>query len=343
MNLNINKDEPIINDFLYCWDVFKKRPNKVSLHSTYSTKLIKDLISFKEENKFTEIITDEEYIINEKVLSKISDNIYLSYVCVDKTQESSIITDLVFFYKENEDISDIEMLINKISECIVDFEEESMNKINTVTVTKGTLEIEPINMSIDLESIELYYNSNTLKSVNSAIKKIKKNNSGITILHGDRGTGKTSIINYISSKIDRILIYLPTNMLENTLNNPEFNNFLKRFSNPILIIDDCEFVFNDAFSGGNVLSNNILQMVEGLNKTDVNIIMIYNSNVDEVDSNLIDSNSILDVVNFEYLSKEEANEISKSIGTKKKYKNKIKIGDITRRSNLLTDRKIGFL
>jgi hypothetical protein len=53
-------------------------------------------------------------------------------------------------------------------------------------------------------------------------------------------------------------------MLELTLNSPEFRTFLKKYPKPIVILDDCEMIFNELFSKSNIYVNNILQMVDGL-------------------------------------------------------------------------------
>ena len=343
MNLNINKDDSNINDFLYCWDIFKKRPNKIVLHNTYSSVIFKEKISSKDENVFTEIIpSDENYIINDKVLCKINDNIYLSYVVIDKLQENSIVSETIFFYKESNDLPEIETIINEIEEAAIDFEEDDSNKLNTITVSNGVLDIEPIERR-ELESIEMFYNTKTFKSVNKLIKSINKSEKSINILSGERGTGKTTIINYLSSKLDRITIYIPNNMLELTINNPEFLKFLKRFHKPIIAIDDCELLFNDTFSSSNLLSNSIIQMIDGLNGLDVSFIMIYNSTIDDIDDNILTSNSQVNIVEFNLLDSEEANELSNLLGFKGKYENKTKLVDIIRNRKKSTNMKIGFL
>jgi putative ribosome biogenesis GTPase RsgA len=52
--------------------------------------------------------------------------------------------------------------------------------------------------------------------------KIKKSEKGLSVLWGERGTGKTSIINYLADKLDRIVIFIPNNLIEHTINNPDF-------------------------------------------------------------------------------------------------------------------------
>ena len=101
INLNINKDDYNINDFLYCWDEFGTRPNKIILYNQYSTKLFDELIIGTSENRFTEIMPSDEFsIVNEKVLVKISDDIFITYLTMDKDCDNSIINEIAFFYKD---------------------------------------------------------------------------------------------------------------------------------------------------------------------------------------------------------------------------------------------------
>jgi Tfp pilus assembly pilus retraction ATPase PilT len=47
------------------------------------------------------------------------------------------------------------------------------------------------------DNVELYYNQKTLKNINKLVKSIKKSDKGLSILYGQRGTGKTNTISYM--------------------------------------------------------------------------------------------------------------------------------------------------
>ena len=71
MNININRDDSGINDFLIIFDSMKSRPSRVILHDRFSGKEFNDIIeSFissenLEKNFLTEYIpSDDDYIIN---------------------------------------------------------------------------------------------------------------------------------------------------------------------------------------------------------------------------------------------------------------------------------------
>lgn len=334
-NISIISDDPELNDFLYCWDEFSSRPNKILIHNTYSTKLFCDILDkyILEKNNNTEILTtDNNIIINDRMFAKIDDNIYCSYFIIDKCKDNSIVSEIVFFYKKIEDFEKIKSIIDELNSCISDFCDDDLNNLNTISISQGEMEIEPIDTTdFNCDNFELYYHYNTYNDINKLIKQIKQNNKGLSILYGKKGTGKTSIIKYLSNKLDRIVIFIPFNMIDNTINNPEFRLFLKRYTKPILIIDDCEMLYGDVFSKSNIFTNNILQMVDGFlsDVIEVNVITIFNiENETYLDQSLIDCNNLLKVIKFEYLSNIESSALSDYIGYNKKYDNSSTVLDV---------------
>jgi AAA+ ATPase superfamily predicted ATPase len=349
LSININKDDSNLNDFLYCWDIFGSRPNKIVIHNTYSTKPFAKIVSEHsiEKNIFTEILpNDEDFTINDKIISNLGDDVYLSYIVIDRNQDNSIVSDIVFFYKSQESSKKVQSIIEELNDCLVDFCEEETNNLNTIALsTQSGLEIEPIELDDDFENFDHYYSSNTGKSVEKLIKKIKKSNKGLSVLYGERGTGKTSVINYIASKLDRIVIFIPNNLIEHTINNPDFRKFIKKFQKPVIVLDDCELTLSDYYNRTNITTNNILQMVDGFlsDTMEVNIICIFNTDdEDDIDEALLDCNSLIDVIEFEYLSGEESEELSKVVGSGKKYKNKTRLIDIIKKKSGGDQKKIGF-
>lgn len=348
LNLSISKDDYNLNDFLLCWKNFGKRPNKIVIHNTYSSKEFDEKIDefIIEKNVFTEVIpiSEDDLIINDKLFIKLDDNCYLSYIVSDRMSDSSFIDSIIFYY--NVGYTGVQDYIDKLNDCILDYEDDDSHKLNTISITQNGLEIEPVSTSnIDIDNIDNYYNSDTFKSVDKLIKKIKKSDKGLSIFYGDRGTGKTSILNLISSKLDRIMIFIPNNMIEHTINNPDFRKFLKRYDKPVLVLDDCEMAFTEIYGRSNMFSSNLLQMVDGFlsDSINCNIITIFNTeDEDEIDHSLLECNNLLDTIYFEKLDVEECNNLAKHIESNKKYKNNNKLIDIVKKRSNKVDYELGF-
>jgi hypothetical protein len=351
INLNINKDDNSVNDFIYCWDQFKKRPNKLTLFNTYVTSKFKEMTDelFIDKNTFSEVLPDENgYSINDKVLAKISNDVFVSFVVIDRNIEDSVTTDLLFLYKEEKSLEKIQELITKLEDCLVDFSDDEMiiSNLNTLQISNNSsLEIEPIHKAETEECTESFYNSQTFKEINKVIKKIKKSDRGLSVFYGERGTGKTSIINYLADKLDRQIIFIPNNYIDHTINHPEFKRFLRKYNRPIIIIDDCEMIFNEVFNRSNITVNNLLQLIDGFlaNQIDVNIVTIFNvDDWSEIDHSLVECNNLHGIVKFNYLSEKESEDLSVHLESKTKYKEKCKLIDIIKNKQIKETKKIGF-
>jgi hypothetical protein len=348
LRINITKEDNKINDFLYCWDKFGERPNKITIYSTFKkdgfNSIISDYNEYKNSN--IELIPAEEFdIINDKSFVKINDNIYLSYHILDRESESSFIHEVIFLYKSEKDLEKINEITEKLANYKIDVEEgDDYHKLNTVFISTNGLEVESIEKNKLDDSIKLFYNEKTFKSINKLNKKVRDSNKGLTILYGERGTGKTSMINYICDKLNRMFIYIPNNMLDLTINSPEFRTFLRKYPKPIIVLDDCEIIFNELYSKSNIYVNNILQMVDGIlaESIELNIILIFNvDDCDEIDHFLLESNSLIDLIEFKLLNQEESNNLAKHIGSHKKYKDENKLVDIINKRKIKGYRKIG--
>lgn len=347
INLNINKDGSEINDFLICWGNFNKRPNKLSIHNTYSTDSFSDLLQDYTDDKTisTEIVATEEgkLIFNQEVFCKISDNIYISYFIIDKNQPTSITTDVVFFYKEESDYEFIREIVEQMNDCLPEWREQENHKLNNITILNTIIGTEPIHYTEDFETFDLYYNSDTMKDINKMVKKLKKTDKGLYILEGETGTGKTNSLKFFASEVDKMFFHIPNNLIESTINNPDFKNFIKKYDSPVFILDDCESSLLDVFGKNNQASANILQLIDGIqsDSNPVSIICIFNEVLEE-NNLLLDCVNLISIVDFAPLSKEEANELSKSLGHTKRYKNKTKLLDIIKKNNIDRYKKIGF-
>ena len=126
-----------------------------------------------------------------------------------------------YFYLDKNDLLKLDgfqerktaKIIEELNECLVDFCEDETNKLNTITIGLNGLEIEPVDPSdIDIDNFDMFYSKKTSKEIDKLVKDIKKSTKGLSILHGERGTGKTSVINYLASKLDRIVIFIPNSI-----------------------------------------------------------------------------------------------------------------------------------
>ena len=233
LNININRDDHELNDYLFIWNKLDQRPNKITLFGHYQADIFHKYISTKRKQFsgiFTEVIpAGEDYIINEKCLVELSDSIFVSYIQYDKKVPETLIGEFSLFYV-NKSAETINVILSELQKIELELNQDSNNRINTLNFTPNTgLEIDSLDiLNADYENIDYYFEEEVIKKSDKLIKYIKKNKKGLSLIYGERGTGKTTLINYICSNIDKVVIFIPCTMFETTILNPEFRNFIKR-------------------------------------------------------------------------------------------------------------------
>jgi hypothetical protein len=132
-------------------------------------------------------------------------------------------------------------------------------------------------------------------------------------------------------------------MVDLTINGPEFKNFVKKFEKLLIVIDDCEFMSNNQLIRMNPFSNNIIQLVDGFLSDNLNlqVILIFNDLEEDIDENILDCNSLLDVIEVDDLDSELATELSKNLGYNKKYKDSVRLIDVVQNKKMDKIEKIG--
>lgn len=342
--INIQDDNYELGDFLLIYEKFGQRPNKIIIHDVFDGLSFEKIIEAKNDSKLTEYIpSEDDYIINQKLLVSITDNIFCSYVVVDKQSEQYLVNDVIFFYKDENEEEFIDGIISKISVCVLDYENNTINKFNTLTLTQTSIELDPFYVDIESIEIEGRYNESVIRKIDKLQKKIKKNPKGLSIICGEKGVGKTTIAKHLCNKIDRMTIFIPNTMIDITINGPDFKNFLKKFEKVLLVIDDCEFLSNSPLMKMNPFSNNVQQLVDGFLSDNLNlqILLIYNELEEDIDETILDCNNLIDVIEVDELEIEVANELSKNLGYNKKWKDSVRLIDVVQNKKADKIEKIG--
>ena len=114
--------------------------------------------------------------------------------------------------------------------------------------------------------------------------------SGLIILRGEKGTGKTSLIRHLISSVPKNYI-LVTNAVAEHLASPEFISFMLDHKDSVFILEDCEQILMkrvDGFGANGAIAN-ILNMSDGLMSDIFNVkfICTFNAGIDKIDPALL--------------------------------------------------------
>ena len=145
----------------------------------------------------------------------------------------------------------------------------------------------------------------------------REEQSGLVILHGEKGTGKSSYIKYLINKFpEKKFVYVPANMV-NLLGEPSFGSFLTTLNNHIIVLEDCENVIKDRNQTlfGSAVSL-LLNMTDGILGDDLNIkfICTFNDNMKNIDSALLRKGRCVSKYEFKPLCPEKASALLEKRG-----------------------------
>jgi len=133
--------------------------------------------------------------------------------------------------------------------------------------------------------------------------------SGLVILHGEKGTGKTSYIRNLVNKFpNRKFVYVPASMIS-LLGEPSFGSFLITLNNHVIVLEDCENAIRDRKSTGSSSAVSLLlNMTDGLLSDDLGMkfICTFNEDMKNIDPALLRKGRLVSKYEFKALSVDKA-------------------------------------
>jgi len=168
--------------------------------------------------------------------------------------------------------------------------------------------------TIDINEL---YNDDFVNADEVITASIPKSESGMILLHGEPGTGKTTYIKHLISRFrDKKFIFIQNDFVRELL-KPSFIAFLLQNKNAILIIEDAEkvVVARDSSSDESVVST-LLQLTDGLfsDFLNIKIVCTFNTNLDRIDKALLRKGRMIAKYNFMPLSSEKTTALAKKLG-----------------------------
>lgn len=185
------------------------------------------------------------------------------------------------------------------------------------------------------------YNDDFVKE-NEIIKKFveAENESGLMILHGDKGTGKSTYIRHlISSNPEKKFVYIPANLV-NMLSQPNFSSFLMTLQDHIIILEDCEEAIKDRKANGSPAAVSLLlNLTDGLLSDGLGLkfICTFNDDVKNIDAALLRKGRLVSKYEFKPLDTDKANVLLEELYGEKFDKGEYEISPATDKPLSLAD------
>jgi hypothetical protein len=226
--------------------------------------------------------------------------------------------DLVIFINPNKhlEISDNNPFY-LLLRLIAKYKIKRVNKNQINIVYKGDYGFDK--MAFDVKRVNVNINENyndDFKEISEyIIKNLNNRDSGLYILNGILGSGKTMWIRYLTSRVKRNIIFVSPDMVE-YITDPGFIPFLMENNNSILIIEDAETVLRKREVGHSGTISSILNLTDGLlsDCLNISIIATFNTDLKSLDEALLRHGRLVKSYTFEKLNAEKSTKLLHKLG-----------------------------
>jgi hypothetical protein len=238
---------------------------------------------------------------------------------------------------QNDFLDECTILINRFKEK----RKRVPCEINLIVRGNYGLELKGLEIKRTKLDLDLFYEDDFVE-VDAVIRKRlnQKNDKGIVLLHGLPGTGKTTYLRWLTSRIKKRVLFLSPNVAGNLM-DPEFIDLLIDNPNTVVIIEDAENIIMDRRASSSSSVSNLLNISDGLLADFLNVQMVctFNSPVAMVDSALMRKGRLIAKYEFGKLCIEKANRLSKHFGFNKPVLQPMTVAEISNQEEMDFDTK----
>lgn len=238
---------------------------------------------------------------------------------------------LDLMFSDKKDIKEILKVIRK-NKLV---EKNRPKRINLICQDGNDLYLKDFKIKKLEVDIDVNYNDD-FKPVDDVIKNAinQDGTSGLILLHGIPGSGKTHYIRNIISVAKKRVIYAPPDFAE-AMSSPGLMGFLIRYPDSVLVIEDAENVIQERTGGGSGAISNILNLCDGLLSDCLNMIVLctFNTEVTKIDKALMRKGRLIARYDFKPLEKSKAQKLSNSLGYNTVIEKETTLSEIYNRNN----------
>jgi len=227
-------------------------------------------------------------------------------------------SDEAFFFYNSELEKDENSIFHLLISILKSYVEpkQQKNKIYVVYQTQSGFEKTGFDVKKVKVDIKQNYNDDFPDVSDEIIKGLNdKDKTNLVILSGVPGSGKTTYIRYLTSKIKKNIIFISPDMV-NQITDPAFIPFLIKNNDAVLIIEDAEAAIESRGGGRSGAVSNVLNLTDGLlsDCLNISIVATVNTGSKNIDGALLRKGRLLKNYKFEKLSIEKSKALLEKLG-----------------------------
>ncbi|HLO81420.1 MAG TPA: AAA family ATPase [Chitinophagaceae bacterium] len=207
--------------------------------------------------------------------------------------------------------------VDELLEKACQFRQETTeNEIHMVIVSHNELSTEKIKFQKPDLVLDKHYNDD-LKPVHEKLVKTlsEGNKSGLILLYGEPGTGKSTYIRSLICGLNKNVIFM-TPELAGSLGSPEISKFLIRNAESVFVIEDAEQLLVSRDTGRSSSISTILNLTDGIlgESLGIQIIATFNSDLYNIDKALLRKGRMLALYEFKPLEARKSASLLSELG-----------------------------
>jgi len=222
---------------------------------------------------------------------------------------------------------------------------ESTSRFYVITKEGFSLGLKEYEFKAPEIDFSLNYNDDFENTRTQIEERLNSSGHGIFMLYGKPGTGKTTYIRYLASKINKRFIFVPNNIAEN-LTNINIIELLIKYPDSVLIVEDGEFMLQHGNAKTFTMSS-LLNVTDGLlsDFLKIKIIFTFNTEIRKINEALLRKGRLACMYHFLPLKKDKAQKLSEHLGFTSQIHEDMSLSDIynqNERDFMISKKRIGF-
>lgn len=219
--------------------------------------------------------------------------------------------DITLIYKIHvylDDLSQKEAIEKLINDSLVYY--SISQKSNISVAMQGTYGVKTTRLDTNKFDCNINENYNDDVPYEPICKMLKDDRQHLILLHGEPGTGKTSLIKKLANdNQDMDFIYLDFKLIT-SFSDGQIFDFLSEHKKSVFIIEDCEKLFTDR-NNGNQYINSMLNLTDGIigEAFKIKFICTFNAPVQRIDKAVLRKGRLSLMYEFKKLSLEKTKKL----------------------------------
>ncbi len=191
----------------------------------------------------------------------------------------------------------------------------SRASVNLIKAECNNYSLAKLKNAIKKTNLTDNYNDDLIQHHNTIVKHLKeKQKSGLVLLHGKPGTGKSTYLRHLISFTKKKIIIISAKLTKD-LDNPNVISVLLNHPNSILVIEDAEelIVSRDGERGSDI--SLLLNLTDGIlgDSLGIQVICTFNTELSNIDNALLRRGRLIARYEFKELSLIKTNQLLKKL------------------------------